>query len=129
MMGHQRLLRSTAISARTAPAKSTAAKRAPKRTMKPKTRPRPGFHGVIGTPLYSWMKLTHSSNTYAAMTPVVTRLLARAVPNCDIDPRPAARDEPEIKLSTRPDHFTFSVPYRSARHWSLHKPADPHIRV
>src|SRR5262249_46837122 len=81
MMGHQRLLRSTAISAMTAPAKSTAAKRAPKRTMKPKTRPRPGFHGVIGTPLYSWMKLTHSSRTYAAMSAVVSTLLTRTMPN------------------------------------------------
>jgi len=60
--------------------------------------------------LYSWMKLTHSSNTYAAMTPIVSRLLAGAVPNCDVHLRVAARDEPEIELSTRPDDFTFSVP-------------------
>src|SRR5262245_16363234 len=71
--------------------------------MRPKTRPRPGFHGVIGTPLYSWMKLNHSSNTYAAMTPVVARPLVRTLPNCDVQLRPAAWAEPAIE-------FTFSVP-------------------
>src|SRR5262249_29036157 len=73
----------------------------------------------MGTPLYSWMKLTHSSNTYAAMTPVVSRLLAGAVPDCDIHLRAAARNEPEIELSTCPDDFTFLSHNVANRHCSL----------
>ena len=36
---------------------------APLSTRTAKATPRPGFQGVTGTPLYSWMKLTHSSPT------------------------------------------------------------------
>src|SRR6476620_2958462 len=65
------------------------------------------------------MKLSHSNNTYVAMTPVIARTVVKGLPGRATNQRPKDPREPQDNISISSGHFTFSAPYGHGSRTSL----------